>query len=462
VTNDAGNNRLRGLPSVDRVITSLAGEGPARVVAAAARQAVDDVRVRILDGEPLPAFEDIVSAARTLLTRHRHALLREVINATGVIIHTNLGRAPLGVQQLDAVRKIAGGYSNLEYNLDKGTRGSRYTHARQLIGSITGAESALVVNNNAAAVLLVLTALCAEREVVISRGELIEIGGEFRLPDVMNTSRAILREVGTTNRTHLGDYERAISPSTAAIMKVHPSNFRVIGFTSDVPAVELARLARGRGVLFINDLGSGLAIDTEIVALRSEPLIHNAIEVGADIVTFSGDKLLGGPQAGVIAGRADLIERLANHPLLRALRVDKMTLAALEATLNAYLGDEADDLPVWQMLNASEEELRERAARIALAVDGVSDAKAEVVPMASVAGGGSAPVTELHSWGIAVSHPERGPNEIRSALRAGDPPVVCRSENDRILLDVRTVAPDDDERLITELRKALGRRMGNG
>ena len=460
MTEDERNKRLRGLPSVDRVIAALPQDAPASIIAHAARQVVDRAREQLLQTDSAVDFDQIVASARSLIEKHNRSLLSEVINATGVVIHTNLGRAPLGIRQLNAVRTVAGGYVNLEYDLEKGKRGNRYSHAGALITAMTGAEAALVVNNNAAAVLLLLSALCRGREVIISRGELIEIGGEFRIPDIMKTSGAILREVGTTNRTHLEDYERAITPDTAAIMKVHPSNYRMVGFTAEVTTRELARLARGRGVLLLNDLGSGLTIEPRIAALRSEPLVQDAVATGADIVTFSGDKLLGGPQAGIIVGRSDLVDRLAMHPLLRALRVDKLTLAALEATLRAYLEDDAGALPVWQMLHASSEDLHTRALRIAAAIDGTKDAKAEAIAIASVTGGGSAPAAELDSWGVDVNHPERGASALAAALRASDPPIIGRTENDKTIIDLRTVLPRDDDRLIAGIVDAL-RRVGD-
>ena len=290
-----------------------------------------------------------------------------VINATGVMIHTNLGRVPLGQAQLDAVRAIAGGYSNLEYDLVTGRRGDRYAHSRQALVTLTGAESAVVVNNNAAGVLVTLAALCSSREVMVSRGELIEIGGEFRLPDVMVSSGATLREVGTTNRTHLSDYERAIAPESAAILKVHPSNYRVVGFTKAVEVRELARLARGRGVLLLYDLGSGLIVD-EREWTADEPSVERALDEGADLVMFSGDKLLGGPQCGIVAGRRDLIERIAKHPLMRALRPDKMTLAALDATLALHLAGKVDELPLWAMSARTSDDLEARASALAASV----------------------------------------------------------------------------------------------
>src|SRR5687767_11887056 len=319
------SEELRSLPGVDRVIAELHGLAPDPVIATAARSVIDDARARIRDGGTSPTFDEIVATTRTALERGAGRGLVSVINATGVLIHTNLGRAPLGDAQMRAIDQVGRGYTNLELDLGVGKRGGRYEHSRRALTTLTGAESALVVNNNAAAVLLVLTALCAGREVVISRGELVEIGGEFRIPDVMAASGARLVEVGTTNRTHLADYERAITPETAAILKVHPSNFSISGFTSAVDARYLARLARGRGVCFIYDVGSGLIGYDE--TWPAEPTVTGAIDDGADVVTFSGDKLLGGPQAGVIAGRSQLVTRIGRHPLLRALRVDKMTLA---------------------------------------------------------------------------------------------------------------------------------------
>ncbi|HYP23107.1 MAG TPA: L-seryl-tRNA(Sec) selenium transferase, partial [Actinomycetota bacterium] len=359
------NERMRRLPSVDRVMGALSGVSP-RVAAAAARRALDDARARVAAGGDAPGVEEVADMARASIERSRLRGLVPVVNATGVLIHTNLGRAPLGPEQLDAVVEVSRGYSSLEYDVVEGRRGTRYGHARASIAELTGAEDALVVNNCAAAVLLVLSTFCAGREVLISRGELIEIGGEFRIPDVMTASGAHLVEVGTTNRTHLADYERAITPETAAIFKVHPSNYRVVGFTASVPGRELARLARGRGVPFFHDLGSGLvaAPETEWDAregAEDEPLVSSALADGADLVTFSGDKLLGGPQAGVVAGRADLVARLAKSPLLRAMRVDKMTLAALEVTLRLHLEGRGRDVPVGAMAAAAPEDLERRA-----------------------------------------------------------------------------------------------------
>jgi L-seryl-tRNA(Ser) seleniumtransferase len=385
--------------------------------------------------------------AREWLRRHRRGLIQRVINATGVLIHTNLGRVPLGEGQLRRIEEVAASYTNLEYDLHEGRRGDRYGHAASLVTQLTGAEDALVVNNNAAAVLLVLSSLCADRDVVISRGELVEIGGEFRIPDVMSISKARLIEVGTTNRTHLSDYERAISPTTAALMKVHASNYKIVGFVASVNHDELARLARGRGVLFIEDLGSGLLTIDEATAWASaEPTPRRSIREGADIVTFSGDKLLGGPQAGIIAGRRDLVEKVKKNPLLRAMRVDKMTLAALQATLEAYLDDAWRRLPLWTMALADVGGLEARAHRIIDQIRSRAEvvAKLEVVPTTSMTGGGSLPEEGIPSWAISVTHPERSASSLHASLRHGDPPIVARIEDDRLLLDLRTVSPDSD------------------
>jgi L-seryl-tRNA(Ser) seleniumtransferase len=451
------NERLRGIPSVDRVIAAL-NVSPSPIVTDAARRAVEAVRANVRGGAPTPSFEEIVDTARAFVADHRRALLRPVINATGVLIHTNLGRVPLGDRQRAAVDRISGTYSNLEYDLDAGTRGSRYTRARSLLTALTGAESALVVNNNAAAVLLVLSALCKDRDVLISRGELIEIGGEFRMPDVMAQSGARLIEVGTTNRTHLADYERAITPETAAILKVHPSNFRITGFSATPHQRDLARLARGRGLLLIYDIGSGLiSAPRGLPWIHTEPLVGDAL-TDADLVMFSGDKLLAGPQAGVILGRVGLVDKLAKHPLARPLRVDKMTLAALEATIELYLEGRAEELPLWQMLLASPQELRDRAEALARRTQSATDerVKAEAVAVSAIMGGGSLPGAEMSSWAVALSHAERSTDEIERALRMCDPPVIGRIDDDRILLDLRTVPRAADDAVADSLRTVLG------
>jgi len=446
------NARLRSLPSVDRVLVSLEGLAPQVLTSHAARMAVDRARADIKRGGDAPSLDEVVGRAREVLDERSQKYLQPVINATGVLIHTNLGRVPLGQRQLDAISEIARGYSNLEYDLLAGRRGSRYSHASDLVEALTGAEAALVVNNNAAAVLLTLAALATDREVVISRGELIEIGGEFRMPDVMSMSGTRLVEVGTTNRTHLADYERAITANTGALLKVHPSNYKVTGFTAEVLLRELVKLARGRGVPLVFDAGSGYV---EVPGAGSwaagEPAIDDALAQGVDIVTFSGDKLLGGPQAGIIAGRSDLIQRISKHPLVRALRVDKMTLAGLEATLRAHLEGRVEDLPLWSLALTSADELQSRAEAFAERV--TSDVlKVEAIPTVSVAGGGSLPGEELGSWGVALAHAEKSVDEMQSLLRASSPPVIGRIEDERLVLDLRSVFPEDVDNLIAIVR----------
>jgi L-seryl-tRNA(Ser) seleniumtransferase len=361
--------------------------------------------------------------------------LRRVINATGVIVHTNLGRAPLAETALDRVREIARGYSNLEYDVDAGGRGSRQDHIAGILRRLTGAEAALVVNNNAAAVLLALAALAEGREVLVSRGELIEIGDGFRIPDVLERSGARLREVGTTNRTRAGDYETAIGPETAVLLRVHQSNFRVVGFTARPSLRELGDVARRHDLPLVDDLGSGALVD-----IGDEPTARASLAAGADLVCFSGDKLLGGPQAGIIAGRADLVEKLRRHPLQRALRADKLTLAALEGTLTLAV-DAPDEIPVLRMLREPAEAVRARAARLAELVGG------EVEETVARAGGGSLPLTELPSFACAV---EEG---LAAKLRLGDPPVIAVVRDGRTLLDCRTLTDGDAEEVAGAVRR---------
>ena len=446
-SDDSTNERLRSLPGVDRVLDALKDESPAAVLTGTIRTVLDSVRKRVLDGKPAPSFEEIVAAVRADLSEDGRRRLQPVINATGVLIHTNLGRAPIGDEQLAAGAVVARGYSNLEYDLVDGHRGSRYSHVRSGLAALTGAESALVVNNNAAAVLLVLSALCRDREVIISRGELIEIGGEFRIPDVMALSGARLVEVGTTNRTHLSDYEKAITQNTAAILKVHPSNYRVVGFTASVPSRDLARLARGRGVCFFHDVGSGLIEAPEDATwAAAEPEVRTCLREGADLVTFSGDKLLGGPQAGVIVGRADLVTRLERHPLLRALRVDKLGLAALDATVGTYLSGRQSDLPLWQLALTPATELERRAGELVRKLE-AAGIKVDAIPTSALVGGGSVPGTDLPSWAVVVVHEAMGADELHRALRHGSPAVVGRVEDDRLLLDLRSVPAELDKDL---------------
>ncbi len=439
--------RMRDLPALHRLLATaeieeLAGRYPRERVRDALREVLGDLRRRLERGEAVPA-DAIAPAAVAGETRRRLDYLdqglRQVINATGVVLHTNLGRAPLAPSAARAAALAGGGYSDLEFDRESGRRGSRQDHLEGLLCRLTGAPAALVVNNNAAAVFLVLRTLAAGRETVLSRGELVEIGGSFRIPDVMRESGSILREVGTTNRTHLKDYEQAIGPDTAALLRVHPSNFRQIGFTARVEGEEIAALAHRLGVLFLEDLGSGA-----LVPFGDEPTVSEVLSSGADVVTMSGDKLLGGPQAGIVLGREDLVAQLRRAPLYRAMRPDKMTIAALAETLRLYLMDGFDAVPALRMLQASEEALKAVARRLRarLRRAGVT---CELVPLAGRAGGGSLPETTLPSWGVALIAQDL--EAFHRRLRLGRPSVVGRIEDGRLLLDVRTVLPGEEQEL---------------
>ena len=396
-----------------------------------------------LPGDTQAAANQIELEAEHHLAQQFRGSLRPVINATGVIVHTNLGRAPIAAAALQRLNAVAGGYSNLEYDLERGERGSRTVHAATLLTTITGAESAVVVNNNAAATLLILAALAAGREVVVSRGELVEIGGGFRVPDVMAQSGAILREVGTTNRTRVADYRAAIGPRTALVMRVHPSNFRIEGFTERPALTELVAVARQAKIPIVEDLGSGCVVDS----LPAEPSVQSSIAAGVDLVCFSGDKLLGGPQSGIIAGSRALVAQLEKHPLMRALRVDKLTLAALEGTLLEFVaGRAATTVPVLAMLTATAEAIEARATALA---DRLHRAgwRVALVSGASAIGGGSAPGVELPTVLVAAELPGRSTDQIEAELRALDPPVIARIESDRVVLDLRTVLPEQDDML---------------
>lgn len=388
--------------------------------------------------------------ARAALTAGARGSLRPVINATGVVIHTNLGRAPIAPVALARVAAIASGYSNLEYDLAHGARGSRTVHAESLITTLTGAEAAIVVNNNAAATLLILTGLAQGREVVISRGELVEIGGGFRVPDVMRQSGATLREVGTTNRTRVNDYTATVTPATAMFLRVHPSNFRIEGFTERPSLTELVAAGRATGVPVIEDIGSGCLVED----LAGEPSVQASIAAGVDVVCFSGDKLLGGPQCGIIAGRKALVDRLRTHPLMRALRADKITFAILEATLAEYVaGRAAATIPVQQMLHATAEAIEARGQALAASL-AAAGWLVTLVTGSSAVGGGSAPGLALPTVLLSISRGEASPNETEQWLRMLDPPVVARIEHERLVLDLRTVLPAQDVLLATLLQTA--------
>ncbi|MGZ3509578.1 MAG: L-seryl-tRNA(Sec) selenium transferase, partial [Vulcanimicrobiaceae bacterium] len=401
---------------------------------------------------PIAPFDALLDGVLGRLERSRMQTLVGAINATGILLHTNLGRAPLAAEALDAAVRIGAGYSNLEFDLDEGTRGSRYNRVTAALQSVTGAEDALVVNNCAAAVLLMLDTLAKGREVVVSRNQLIEIGGGFRLPDVLERSGATLVEVGATNKVYLADYERALTPRTTLLMRSHPSNFRIAGFTHDVDPKELSALGRRVGVPVIEDLGSGALVDLTEYGLPRERTVQDALRDGIDLVAFSGDKLLGGPQAGIIVGKGSLVARLRANPLLRALRVDKLTIAALAGTLALYASPGTRErIPFYRMLGASIDALRERAGRYLQELGGKH---VQIVPSAAYVGAGSLPETTLPSLALAVSG-ARTPDAIASRLRRNDPAIVGRVEGGRVLLDLRTIASEQDSAVIAALDSIL-------
>ena len=445
---------LRALPSVDRLLQGERGQSLCAnfgrySVTETLRAVLDEARAGILAGEgKIHDAEACITEAERRLREGFALTLRPVINATGVILHTNLGRAPLSVAAAEAMRAVARGYSTLEYDLADGGRGSRHQHAARQLCALSGAEDALVVNNNAAALVLLLSTLARGREVVISRGQLVEIGGGFRIPEIMRESGAILREVGSTNRTRREDYARAIGPETALLLRVHPSNFRQVGFTETTPLAELVSLARERGLLLADDVGSGALLDTTAFGLPAEPTVGDGVAAGADVVLFSGDKLLGGPQAGILIGKGAVLAQLKRHPLARAMRADKLALAALCATLDAYLRERATvEIPIWWMMARAKDELREVAARWQKGVGG------ELSETLSTVGGGSLPGGKLPTVALvlAAQNPERTLRELRKART----PIIARIEEDRVLLDPRTVLPDQEEELLAGVRTAL-------
>lgn len=428
----------RALPSVDAVLRAgEVGAAERERLTAAVREVLAEERVR--EGDPgISDAAEVLATARARLARRDRPTLRSVINATGVVLHTNLGRAPLSERAMEAMRDAAGAVS-VEYDLAAGKRGERHGHAAGLLAELSGAGDAVVTNNGAAAVLLALAALAGRREVVVARGELVEIGGGFRIPDVLTRSGAKLVEVGTTNRTYLRDYLSAIGDRTAAILRVHASNFRVIGFTASAPSAELASLAREKGIAFIHDLGSGTLLDTERFGLGREETVQDAVAAGADLVTFSGDKLLGGPQAGLAVGRAETVAKLRTHALMRALRPDKTTIAGLLATLTAYRDGTAEaELPVWRMIAAPPAALERRATDLASRLGG------KVAATRSTVGGGSLPEETQPSFAVTLAG---RPQELARAARRADPPVIGRVVAERFALDLRSVLPEDDERL---------------
>ena len=439
---------LRKLPSVDQLLKSDTSKKwlslyPRFFVIKAIRTVLDEYRRNILQKKITQINrEDIIKEVEIKIEKYTSKSLKPLINATGVVIHTNLGRAPLSKEALQNIVSVAQGYSNLEFNLETGKRGKRYDHISGILRDITGAEDALVVNNNASAVLLCLSALAREREVIVSRGELVEIGGSFRIPDVMLQSGAILREVGTTNKTHPEDYENAINEKTALLLKVHQSNYRIIGFTEDVHVDALVRIAHRADIPVMYDLGSGCFVDLRPLGITHEPVVSEVVKTGVDIITFSGDKLLGGPQAGIILGKKELIKQISHHPLTRAVRIDKLTLAALEATLHAYVdADKArQSIPVLSMLFLDLKKIKSRAHRLTrLLRKEIPEISVKTVKDSSQAGGGSLPEINLPTYVVVVDKKGLSPDELKDLLRNAEPPVIGRIKDDQVVLDMRTV-----------------------
>jgi L-seryl-tRNA(Ser) seleniumtransferase len=451
------NMVLRQIPAVNEVLNrtalkELEARVGRRLAVECTRRVLQRLRDQIVAGSlssvSLAALErEIVSEAETAACFS----LRPVINASGVILHTNLGRAPLAREALEHVVEVSTRYSNLEYDLEAGERGKRDIHTERLFCQLLGAEKALVVNNNAAAVLLALNTLAEGAEVVVSRGELIEIGGSFRIPEVCAKSSAILREVGTTNRTRIEDYAAAINERTRLLLRVHPSNFRIVGFTARPCLEEFVELAQKHNLISMEDLGSGCLIDLSTKGIRDEPTATASLKAGVDVVTFSGDKLLGGPQAGILAGKSQLLERIRKNPLFRALRVDKLTIAALEATISLYLQGKTDEIPALRMIQLSAEAIRQRANRLAEKISSHAQFSVRLQDGESVIGGGSTPAQSLPTVLLAVTHSSRSVQEVEQLLRRNSPPVIARVEEEALLLDLRTVFEDQDEELFGAL-----------
>lgn len=446
---------LRDIPSVDVILQNPLADSWINtfgrpLTLQAIRKTLEEVRRNIQQEQNIPELAAIYHRVQENLLSWSSMSLIPVINASGVILHTNLGRAPLSQAAVQAVLSVALGYSNLEYDLEKGRRGSRLVHAENLLCQLTGAQAALVVNNNAAAVLLILTTLARRRSVVISRSQLVEIGGGFRVPDVMKQSGARLVEIGTTNRVHVSDYEQAIDEEhPALVMRAHRSNFLIIGFTSEPSLQEIAEIAHRVQIPLVDDLGSGSLLDTANYDMAHEPTVIESLASGADLVSFSGDKLLGGPQAGIIVGRSDLIVRLKKHPLARAIRADKLCLAALSATLIHYLKDEAArEIPIWRMISTPLDILHQRVTGWASQLG-----YGEVIPSKSTVGGGSLPGETIPTYALALT--VSSPNRLIEKLRYSSPPVIARLEEDRLILDPRTVLPEQDSDLLAALLKSV-------
>jgi L-seryl-tRNA(Ser) seleniumtransferase len=462
---------LRKIPSVDEILSrqesiELLRTYPRTVVVDAIRKGLKRLREELLHKEDLSGLEDSLFSFDRLYPFFQREIdlqvqprFRRVINATGVVIHTNLGRSPLHPSALEHLIEVSRTYSNLEYDLDLGERGNRHSHVEETLCRLSGAESALVVNNNAGAVFLALNTIAEGREVIVSRGELVEIGGAFRIPDVMKRSGAFLREVGTTNRTHLSDYQNAIGPQTALLLKVHTSNFRVMGFTSEVSLQDLVQLGREHHLPVLNDLGSGCLVDFTQYGLEKEPTVQEAIQTGVDVVTFSGDKLLGGPQAGIILGRKNFLDPIKVNPLARALRIDKLTLASLESTLLLYLDEKRamEEIPTLRMLSLDTKVLKRRGRRLLKRLSGMvkKGIQFNLKEDVSQVGGGALPLQELPTIAVAIKPPDFSVNSLEENLRKGEPPVIARINKDELILDMRTVFDEEIPLIALCIEKAL-------
>ncbi len=462
---------LRQIPGVDALLQTpgvqdALGRHPRKLVLDAIREVLEETRKKILRDGPVFAGIDQEELAGAISRRADllgEFTLRPAVNATGIVIHTNLGRSLLCEEAIGRLKLICSSYNNLEYDLQRGERGSRHVHAEAILRELTGAEAALVVNNNAAAVFLVLNTLAAGKEVIVSRGQLVEIGGSFRIPDVMSASGALLREVGTTNRTHLRDYVSAITDQTVLLMKVHTSNYRIVGFTAEVSLEELVRLGREKKLPVVEDLGSGCFVDLNPFGVHGETTVQHTVRAGADLVTFSGDKLLGGPQAGIIVGAKELIDRCRKNPLTRALRVDKMTLGALEATLRLYRDERQamQTIPTLRMISLSAAQLEESARELAAMIDQAAGGEAlrlDVRKSFSQVGGGSLPAQDLPTFAVAVHSEDFSPNGIEEQLRSNNPPIIGRIESGAFLMDLRTILPSQFETIAQAFRGMLDRR----
>lgn len=461
---------MRKLPSMDKLlalpwISEFEGKIGRDTVKALLTDLLAEQRAKILkDTDTAFDFDTISADAKNLLSMRAEPTIRPVVNATGVVLHTNLGRSLLAEEALKAVERTASAFSTLEYSLEDGARGHRNDHIEWLLCRLTGAEAALVVNNNASAVVLTLMALAKDKETVVSRGELVEIGGSFRIPDIMALSGTKMVETGTTNRTHLKDYESAITDECAVLLKVHPSNYRITGFSSSVPREELAELARARGLIFMEDLGSGMLIDLSGAGLSSEndPTVAQSLKAGCDLVTFSGDKLLGGPQIGAIVGKKAIIEKLKKNQLLRAMRVDKMTLAAFEATLRLYMRGDELKIPTIEMIFKKPEDLKKEAESFSrklkrfFAGTGIQRVFIDVVPVDDTVGGGSFPQSVLQGWAVSLALPEMGSaGKLAEQLRKGLNPIVTGAAQDKVLFHMRTMRPGDTDKVTATLKKLL-------